>query len=299
MTRRKILLALITQDNDYQREQAAVAESTAKRLDVELQVVYANSDAITQTQQILTAIRTAADRPDAVVVEPVGTGMLGVAKSAVQVGVGWMVLNREADYLKPIRESSAAPIGSVDCDNVEVGRIQGRQFAALLPSGGSLLYIEGPPTDVSKQRRTGMEETLPSNIEVKSIRGRWTEESAFLAVNPWLQLESKRQSNIGIIGCQNDAMAMGARRAVEQLSDPVARERLLKVPFTGVDGVRETGQAWVQKGLLAATVVTPALTGLAIELLVKSFGNGGQVPERTLTKPMSFPLVEKISPRKD
>jgi ribose transport system substrate-binding protein len=298
MTRRKILVALITQDNDYQKEQAAVAESTARRLDVDVTVVFANGDAITQTQQILSAIRVAADRPDAIVVEPVGTGMLGVAKSAAQAGCGWIVLNREADYLKAIRESSTAPIGSVDCDNVEVGRIQGRQFAALLPSGGSVLYVEGPPTDVSKQRRAGMEETLPSNIEIKLIRGRWTEESAFLAVNPWLQLESKRQSNIGVIGCQNDAMAMGARRAVEGLSDAVARERLLKTPFTGVDGVRETGQAWVQKGLMAATVVTPALTGLAIEMLVKSFATGTQVPERTLTKPTSFPLVEKISARK-
>jgi ribose transport system substrate-binding protein len=298
MTRRKILVALITQDNDYQKEQAAVAESTAKRLDVDVKVVFANSDAITQTQQILSAIRVATDRPDAVVVEPVGTGMLGVAKSVAQAGVGWIVLNREADYLKAIRDSSTAPIGSVDCDNIEVGRIQGRQFAALLPSGGSVLYVEGPPTDVSKQRRTGMEETLPSNIEIKLIRGRWTEESAFLAVNPWLQLESKRQSNIGVIGCQNDAMAMGARRAVEGLSDAAARERLLKTPFTGVDGVRETGQMWVQKGLLAATVVTPALTGLAIEMLVKSFATGTQVPERTLTKPTSFPLVEKISARK-
>jgi len=144
-----------------------------------------------------------------------------------------------------------------------------------------------------------MEETLPSNIEIKLIRGRWTEESAFLAINPWLQLESKRQSNIGIIGCQNDAMAMGARRAVEQLSAAAARDRLLKTPFTGVDGVRETGQVWVQKGLLAATVVTPALTGLAIEMLVKSFASGQQVPERTLTKPVSFPLVEKISARTD
>jgi ABC-type sugar transport system substrate-binding protein len=299
MTRRKILLALITQDNDYQREQALVAESTAKRLDVELQVVYANSDAITQTQQILTAIRMPADRPDAVVVAPVGTGMLNVAKSAAMAGVGWIVLNREADYLKPMRESSTAPIGSISCDNVEVGRIQGRQFAALLPSGGAVLYIEGPLTEVSKQRRAGMEETLPSNIEIKLIRGRWTEESAFLAINPWLQLESKRQSNVGVIGCQNDAMAMGARRAVEQLSDAAVRERLLKMSFTGVDGVRETGQAWVQKGLLAATVVTPALTGLAIEMLVQAFANGQQLPERTLTKPTSFPVVEKIGARKD
>ena len=79
----KVLLALITRDNDYQREQASVAEATARRLGIGLQVVNADNGAIAQTRQILTTIQAAAsDRPDAVIVEPVGTGMLGVATAA-------------------------------------------------------------------------------------------------------------------------------------------------------------------------------------------------------------------------
>ncbi len=298
MKKLKVVLALITQQNDYQREQASVAEATAQRLGMDLQVLFADNDAIVQTRQILAAIHAeTAARPDAVVVEPVGTGMLQVATAAANVGIGWVVLNREADYLVQLRGTATVPIGSVDCDNVEVGRIQGRQFAALLPSGGTVLYIEGPATDVSKQRRAGMEETLPANLEIKAVRGKWTEESAFQAVTSRLQLQANQPPNVGIVGCQNDAMAMGARKAVESLASAQQREQWLKIPFTGVDGVSTSGLVWVQKHLLTATVVTPALTGLALEMLAKAVATGTKFPERTLTKPTSYPPVEDLRRR--
>jgi ribose transport system substrate-binding protein len=295
MKQLKVLLSLITRDNDYQREQASVAEASAHRLGIVLQVIYADNDAIAQTKQILTAIHAAApDRPDAVVVEPVGTGMIGVASAAAENGIGWIVLNREANDLVPLRQQSSVPIGSIECDNVEVGRMQGRQFAALLPSGGTVLYVEGPATDVTKQRRAGLDELLPANIKIQSVRGKWTEESAHQAVAARLQLQGHNPPNIGVIGCQNDAMAMGARKAVEELTADQQRALWLKIPFTGVDGVPTSGQVWVQKGLLAATVVTPALTGIALELLAKAIATGTQVPERTLTKATSYPSIEEL-----
>jgi ribose transport system substrate-binding protein len=296
MKKLKVIVSLITRDNDYQREQAATAEATAQRLGIDLQLLYAGNDAIAQGQQILTALRSSAGgRPDAVIVEPVGTGMPQVAKAATDNGTGWIVLNRDEEYLTPIRETSTAPIGSVDCDNVEVGRIQARQFAALLPSGGSLVYIEGPGTDASRQRRAGMEEILSGGITVQSIRGRWTRESAFQAFTSRLQTQSFSQQGIGIVGCQNDEMAMGAREAVEQLTDARLRAQWLKVLFTGCDGLPQTGQAWVQAHLLAATVVIPPLTGLALEMLMNAVTTGTQLPGRTLTKPTSYPPIEQLA----
>lgn len=294
MKKLKVLLALITQDNDYQREQASVAVATAQRLGIDLQVVYADNNAITQTQQILAAVHAAeAERPGAVVVEPVGTGMLAVAQVAVGSGIGWVVLNREADYLAPLRHGATVPVGSVECDNVEVGRIQGRQFGALLPAGGKVLYVEGPGTDVAKQRRQGLDETRPANVEVLSVRGKWTEESAQQVVAARLP-QGPRPPNVSLIGCQNDAMAMGARKAVEAMPPSPHREEWLKIPFTGVDGVPTTGQVWVQKRLLAATVVTPALTGTALELLAKAVQAGTPMPERTLAKATSYPALESL-----
>ena len=298
MKKLKVVLGLITRDNDYQREQASVAEATALRLGIGLQVVYADSDAIAQTRQLFAAIHAAEpDRPDAIIVEPVGTGMLAVASAAADNGIGWIVVNREADYLVPLRERSSVPIGSIECDNAEVGRIQGRQFAALLPGGGTVLYIEGPATEVSKQRRAGLDETLPANIKIQSGRGNWTEQSGFQAVSSRLQWQGSEPPIFGLIGCQNDAMAMGARRAVEALTAAQQRERWLKLPFTGVDGVPGSGQIWVQKHLLAATVVTPALTGTALELLANAIATGTQVPERTLAEPRSLPSIEALRER--
>src|SRR5438445_7104821 len=39
------------------------------------------------------------------------------------------------------------------------------------------------------------------------------------------------------------------------ISSQSERERWLALPFTGCDGMPDTGQAWVRSGLLAATVV--------------------------------------------
>jgi ABC-type sugar transport system substrate-binding protein len=298
MQKRNVLLGLITQDNDYQREQASVAEATARRLGIGLRVLYADGDAIVQTRQLLGAIHAAPpERPDAIIVEPVGTGMLAVASAAADAGIGWIVVNREADYLIPLRERSSVPVGSIDSDNAEVGRIQGRQFAALLPGGGNVLYIEGPATEISQQRRAGLEEVLPDNIKIQSGRGNWTEKSGHRVLEARLQWQGPEPPLFGLIGCQNDAMAMGARKAAEALTDVRKREQWLKIPFTGVDGVHSSGQVWVQKGLLAATVVTPALTGTALELLAKAIETGTQVPERTLANPTSFPSIEALRER--
>ena len=51
MKKLKFILCLTNNDNDYQIEQAATAETAAKRLGVELQVIDAENDSVTQSQQ--------------------------------------------------------------------------------------------------------------------------------------------------------------------------------------------------------------------------------------------------------
>ena len=57
MKKLRILVSLTTNDNDYQIEQAQSAEQMARKLGVELQIVYADNDAITQSTQILKPFR--------------------------------------------------------------------------------------------------------------------------------------------------------------------------------------------------------------------------------------------------
>ena len=79
--------------------------------------------------------------PDGIMVEPAGgTGLPRVARAAAAAGIAWVLLNREGDYLDTLRRSYRIPAFGVSTDHEEVGRIQGRQVAALLPKAGTILY---------------------------------------------------------------------------------------------------------------------------------------------------------------
>ena len=295
----RFLLALTTQNNDYQMEQAASARAAAKDVGAELEIVYADGDTITQSTQILRAIQ--ADpllRPSAVIFEPVGgTALPQVARTAVSAGIGWGVLNSDPAYVTELKGSATAPIFSVSSDHKEIGRIQGRQFAALLPRGGSILYIQGPSDNAAaKDRTAGMQSALPSNIQTVVLKGQWTEESAMKCVNSWLKLTAAGKSTIDLVGAQNDVMAIGARRVFSTISNLDERDRWMRLPYLGVDGLPKTGQAWVRDGSLTATIIVPPNAGQAIHLLAASLQSGKQVAERTFTVPQSMPAIDKLSP---
>ena len=297
MSKSKVLVSLTTNDNDYQREQAASAEEAAKRAGVEIQIIYAENDAINQSQQLLKAIQSPAGiRPDAVLFEPVGTGLPQVAKAAVAAGIGWVILNREVDYLNELRRTAKAPVFGVTTDHTEVGRIQGRQIRALLPQGGSVLYIQGPSgSDAAQQRTNGMYETKPGNVQVRAMKAQWTESSAYQAVSSWLRLSTSRDLTFGVISAQDDSMAAGARKAFQEQMAGANRDKWLGLPFIGCDGMPDTGQLWVREGSLAATIIVPANAGQALEMLALALAKGTQPTERTLTVPRSYPAVEALS----
>lgn len=300
MKKLRFLVSLTTNDNDYQIEQALSAEQMARRLGTEVQIVYADNDAITQSTQILKAIQAVEDkRPDAVVFEPVGgTALPQVARAAASAGIGWAVLNRDAAYIPELRKSSSAPVFGVSSNHFEIGRIQGRQFAALLPHGGAILYIQGPAENsAAKERALGMRETKPSNIHVTVLRAQWTEESAQRALRSWLKLSTSQRAAVDLVGAQDDSMAVGARKAFEELANESERERWLKLPFTGCDGLPKTGQSWVRTGLLAATIYVPPNTGQAIEMLVQALQHKNPQPERALTVAVSIPSLAELKPR--
>jgi ABC-type sugar transport system substrate-binding protein len=296
MSQLSFLVSLTTSDNDYQIEQAASAESTARRLGFDLQIIYADNDAITQSQQLLEVIQSG-NRPNAIVFEPAGsTGLPQVARAAAMAGMGWVILNREADYIAQLRSSYKAPVFCITSDHKEIGRVQGRQIGALLPQGGAVLYIEGPSgSDAAQQRTEGMQQTKPANVQVRTVRAHWTETSAHQAVSAWLRLSTSRTLQLEAIIAQDDSMAMGARKAFQDISDMGQRDRWLSLPFTGCDGMPKTGQAWVRNGLLAGTVIVPANAGLALEMLNKAIQGRIMPPERTFTEVRSYPTIEEMA----
>jgi len=298
MKRLRVVISLTTNDNDYQLEQAKAAEDTARQLGIDIQIIYADNDAITQSQQLLNIIQSKSGmHPDAILFEPVGgTALPQVGKAAVTAGIAWVLMNREIDYMSELRKASRVPVFSITSNHEEIGHIQARQMAALLPKGGSVLYIEGPSESfATKERSAGMYEAKPQNVQVKMIRGQWTELSAHKSITSWLRLSTSRQSQIDVIMAQNDVMAVGARKAFQEMTDMSARDRWVSLPYLGVDGVTKTGQSWVTSGLLTGTVIVPTIADQALEMLARAVQTGTMPPERSLTVPRSFPTTEELA----
>jgi ribose transport system substrate-binding protein len=297
MEKLNVVVALTTRENDYQAEQAVAVSDMATRLGATLQIIYADNDAVNQTQQLIKIIQDPAQHPTAILVEPVGTGMPQVAKAAVAAGIGWGIINSDPDYIAELRRGGEVPVFSVSTDQSEVGRIQGQQLGVLVPEG-NVLYIEGPFNSTATQLRTkGMLSTKPAAVVLKTLKCDWTERSAHNAAKSWMSLGSSRDLHIRGVICQNDAMAMGARKAVVDLTEK-DREQWLSLPFTGCDGVTRTGQDWVRRGLLRATIITAPAAGTALEILAKAVESGSMPPDRTLIPPRSFPALEELSGKK-
>ena len=162
---------------------------------------------------------------------------------------------------------------------------------------GSVLYIKGPSQSrAAQERELGTLETKPSNIQLAMLKAEWTEKSAGRAVRSWLQLATSQSSQIKLVGAQDDSMAMGARRAFQEITNEAERSRWLSLPFTGCDGQPATGQVWVREKWLAATIHIPPLAGQAMEILAKAIQDGTQLPEHFLTTSFSIPPLESLVP---
>lgn len=292
------LVISLPNENSYQREQGKAAQETAMVVGAEVRVLQADNDAVTQSQQLLEIVQSKPEqRPHAILFEPLtATALARVGEAAVSVGVGWVVLNCDVDYLSGLRNRTRVPVFSVTRDHTEIGRIQGRQFAALLPNGGTVLYIQGPATSSAAMQRTrGMQSTNPANINLRTLRSAWTVEGAYQAVSAWLRLSTSRADSIDVVGCQYDGIAMGARKAFENCANDCERNAWLQHRFTGIDGLPSEGQAWVNQGVLTATIDAGITTRLAVQMVANALGTGVQPPERTVIEARSYPPLEKLA----
>ena len=187
------LVVSLPNENSYQLEQARTAKEKASQLGADIRIIFAENDAVTQSQQVLEIVQSRTERLDAILFEPLtATALARVGEAAVDAGIGWIVLNCDVEYLETLRQrAKAAPAFAVTRDHTEIGRVQGKQFAALLPRGGTILYIQGPATSLAAvQRSVGMDSAKPSSIKTESLRSPWTEPGAYDVVSAWLRLST-------------------------------------------------------------------------------------------------------------
>lgn len=297
MSKPQLLLSVTNDNNDFQIEQVKGARQAAARLGADLNILYAQDDGIIQSQQLLNRIQSTTEpRPNVIIFEPAGSTTLPhVARAAAAAGIGWVVLSRDAEYIVELRSAFHIPAFVVTANHEEIGRIQGRQLAALLPCGGIVLTIQGPSqSKAAHLRHAGLLETKPENIQQRVVKAHWTEASAQKVVHSWLALSTSRGTEIAAVCAQDDSMAMGARKAFEE-SPHKLRQSWLQIPFLGCDGMPNTGQEWVRRGLLAATVLSPPTAPVAIDLIARFLQHGIMPPPRTLTETRSIPDIETLS----
>jgi ABC-type sugar transport system substrate-binding protein len=292
-----VLVSLLSENQEYQRAQAAEARVAAARAGLELRIVYSNLNPALQVQQLNEAIRAPeGSRPGAVVVETAGSaGFERVARAVVEAGVGWVLVSDRSRYLEALRGEFPGKLVAAACvDNLEIGRLQAQLARALLPGGGRILAVEGPSaTAAAIQRRRGLEEGLRgSTLQIgKTVTADWTTAGAAKGVDQWLRLLGKAAPKPDLVVANNDEMALGALQALRAV-----RPEWGKLPAIGADGLPGGGQRQVREGLLSGTVVTPATAGTGVEVAARALA-GQPVPPETLVPVRPFPSLEELKRR--
>jgi ABC-type sugar transport system substrate-binding protein len=282
-------------ENNYLREQEAAAKTMAQRLGLDLRIINAKSDPVTQSQQLLEIVQATSARPDAIVVEPVNNqGLPRVAEAAVAAGIGWVISNALVDYLETLRKNAKAPVFGVSQDHPEVGRMQGRQIRAILPNGGAILYLRGPATNfLAAQRSDALEGELGVNIQFKSLKIQWTEESAYNSVTSWLRLSTVHAEDTQLIAAQNTDFILAAKRAFEDNTSGDERKKWMALPYCGVSVPSQVKQL-LDAGTLTAAIVTPVTLDKALEMLARHLQTRTQPQQQTFVKAWSEPSLDDL-----
>lgn len=113
-----------------------------------------------------------------------------------------------------------------------------------------------------RQRLEGQQETIPPSIRLVNLKGKWTEESAYQSTLSWIKLMSAQKTRIDLICARNDAMAIGAKKAMKELASDIDHQKVSTIPAMGCNGVPGTGQVWVRTGSLSATEAFPPVDSL-------------------------------------
>ena len=299
MAQRKIVGSFITEDQEYQRLQGKDLEESASRAGFDSEVVYSDGTGVFQVRQLFKFIHLPEDeRPTAILVETVaGDGLAHVASSAVRAGIGWVQINASFPFIAELRmKNPHLPISAVTTDQLEIGRTQALQFKALLPDGGHVLYLQGPPANVAaKDRLEGVQKGIGAlPIELTVLKADWTESGGERAVESWLRLMRIQRHGLDdikldLVGCQNDSLAAGARRALCK-----QRPDWANLPYTGCDGLPEGGQNMVKAKTLSATIVNPSNAGPAVDLIARFADHNQPTPQIEVLSPRSFPPINEL-----
>ncbi|MBP3745059.1 MAG: substrate-binding domain-containing protein [Prevotella sp.] len=236
--------------------------------DISLAFASANDNDATQIAQIDSLVALGIDL---LIVSPNQMATITPAiDRAYDKGIPVIVFDRKTNSKK-----FTAYIGA---DNQLMGREIGEYIATQLKGTGTVIEIKGlEGSSPSIDRSKGFAEAMSRapGIEVAArLQGDWTEESGYKAVKAYLKAHPETVTKpIDYVFGQNDRMAMGARRAFEEMKKT---NPAMKLPqYCGIDGLPgpNGGIAQVENGLLEVSYIYPThgdkVMELALQILEK------------------------------
>jgi ABC-type sugar transport system substrate-binding protein len=179
-------------------------------------------------------------------------------------------------------------------DQLEIGRIHGRQVRALVGSSGKVLCVTGPLNAVTAmQRLDGLKEILSADFSLTELNADWTSERARMAVARWAANLTSDSELPGMFVAHNDEMALGVRQALRDVASQ--KDLPLGAAFiTGCDGSQTFGQRLVREGRLKSTVIMTPASGAAIEWIARIRTRSEQPPVRVIQPVTSFPAATSL-----
>ncbi len=216
------------------------------------------NDQATQTNQIQNFITSGVD---VLIINPVNTSSAEtITDMVVDAGIPLVYINREPDENEEARwEENSWNVTYVGCDARQSGTFQGEMIAELgldkldMNGNGKVDYImiEGDPENVDAQYRTefSIKALKDAGLEVNCLDdevGNWDQATAQQLVANAL---SQYGTDVEVVFCNNDAMALGALQSIQAVERTVGTD----IYLVGVDALSEALE-YVLAGTISGTV---------------------------------------------
>jgi inositol transport system substrate-binding protein len=240
---------------EYTANLAKAIEKKAKEVNVKIVMDDAQGKADIQTSQIENFI---ARKVDAVIMQPIEAEAMSPSVKKLQAA-GIPIINVNSI-------TTAEPDAYVGSRDEEAGVLAVNYIASCIKGKGNIVMMHGHPGQSAEIQRTdGAKSAIAKYPDIKLIAeqtAEWNRNQAMNLMQNWL---SANKDKINGVFAQNDEMAMGALKALE---DSKVKKQIVLV---GVDGIRDALKA-VKDGRLNATVLQDA-TGQgagAVEIAIKA-----------------------------
>ncbi|MBP3037254.1 substrate-binding domain-containing protein [Arthrobacter sp. zg-ZUI100] len=272
-----VTLAVSTLNNPFFVELRDGAQAAAEEAGLNLDVLDAQNDSATQTNQLATA---ATSGTDGVIINPVDSDAAAASISPL--------LSDETPIVAVDRTVNGAEVQSlVSSDNKAGGRQAAEELAKAMGGEGEIIVLQGVAgTSASRDRGAGFAEGLKDYPGIKVAAQQTANFDRAEALNVATNL---LQANPGVTGifAENDEMALGA---IQALGNRAGSD----VSVVGFDGT-EGGFKAIQDGTLTATIAQqPAELGKrSVEVLAQLLA--GETVESTIPVPVTTVNTDNVA----